>query len=57
MNISQLQKILSTIEDQTAPVYVMTDDDPMEAELSAVQAREVVPFKPFWSNVQGYILQ
>ena len=57
MSVKELKAKLATIEDQDARVYTLTDGDPMDAELTSVEAREVVPYKPFWSNVNGYLIQ
>jgi hypothetical protein len=35
--------------------YIMTD--PQELELNCTEARGLEPFKPFWSTVEGYIIQ
>lgn len=38
-------------------VYVYSDNDPQDAELMALEAREVVPFKPFWTTVDGFLIK
>lgn len=58
MSIRDLEILLASIEDKDARVYTFTDTgDPMDAELMAVEARDFKPYKPFWSNVNGFILQ
>jgi hypothetical protein len=58
MSIRELEILCASIEDKDARVYTYTDTgDPMDAELHAIPARELVAYKPFWSNVNGYILQ
>lgn len=60
MNIQQLAHKLNELTAEgegNDRVYVYSDNDPMDAELTAIEAREVIPFKPFWTNVDGYLIK
>lgn len=58
MSVKEAIEKLGTIEDKEARLYTFTDNgDQMDAELASIEAREIVPFKPFWTNVNGYLIQ
>ena len=60
MTTIELRDRLNEVIDQGGgekPAYVFSDADPMEAELVALEAQEVLPFKPFWTTVEGILIQ
>jgi len=58
MNVTELRDRCNKLIDEghsEARVYAFTDT--AVDELTAVEARELEPFNPFWSTVEGYIIQ
>jgi hypothetical protein len=61
MTIEKLRDKLTELVDSghgDHRVYVYSDNPyAMEAEIGAIEAQSIEPFKPFWSTVEGYIIQ
>ena len=60
MNVTELRDRCNKLiaeEKGEARIYCYIMTDPQELELNCTEARELEPFKPFWSTVEGYIIQ